>query len=81
MQLGVFVDRPIDAREQALGLEPRQMLLEIERRAARRFMLCLSVADVIGLVEHTLFHFLFFMCSAMIGLATRKQSTPIGAPQ
>ena len=26
-------------------------------------------------------HFLFFACSAMIGLATRKQSTPIGAPQ
>ena len=35
MQLGVFVDRPVDAREQALGLEPRQMLLEIERRPAR----------------------------------------------
>ena len=30
-----------------------------------------------GLVRY----FLFFSCSAMIGLATRKQSTPIGAPQ
>jgi len=26
-------------------------------------------------------YFLFFRCSAMIGLAMRKQSTPIGAPQ
>ncbi len=35
MQLGVLVDRPLDAHEQAIGFEPRQMLLEIERRPAR----------------------------------------------
>ena len=32
MQLGVLVDRPVDAREQPARLEPRQMLLEIARR-------------------------------------------------
>ena len=30
---------------------------------------------------HDALYFLFFSCSVMIGLATRKQSTPIGAPQ
>ena len=75
MQLGVLVDRPIDATEKTRRFEPRQMLLKIERRAARlRFR-----AVRIGLVEHD--YFLFFMYSAMIGCATRKQSTPIGAPQ
>ena len=33
MQLGVLVDRPVDAREQAARLEPREVLLEIARRA------------------------------------------------
>ena len=61
MQLGVLVDRPIDAPQQPLRIETRQVILEIERRRCH--------------------YFLFFSCSAMIGRATRKQSTPIGAPQ
>ena len=61
MQLGVLVDRPLDAQQQALRFETREMLLEIERRRSH--------------------YFLFFSCSAMIGRATRKQSTPVGAPQ
>ncbi len=75
MQLGVLVDRPIDATEKTRRFEPRQMLLKVERRPAR-----LPFGAVrIGLVEHD--YFLFFMYSAMIGLAIRKQSTPFGAPQ
>ena len=34
MQLGVLVDRPVDADEQAGGFEIGQVLLEIEPRAA-----------------------------------------------
>ena len=36
MQLGVFVDLPLDPHQQPRGFEPRQMLLEIERRATTR---------------------------------------------
>ena len=61
MQLGILVDGAIDAPQQALRIETRKVLLEIERRRSH--------------------YFLFFSCSAMIGRATRKQSTPIGAPQ
>ena len=61
MQLGVLVDRPLDAPQQTLRFKPRKVLLEIERRRPH--------------------YFLFFSCSAMIGRATRKQSTPVGAPQ
>ena len=81
MQLGVLVDRPLDAHEQPVRFEPRQMLLKIERRPGDVFLLLI----LRGLIEHgadsLLRHFLFFMYSAMIGLATRKQSTPTGAPQ
>jgi hypothetical protein len=50
MQLSVLVDRPLDPHQQTLGLEPRQMLLKVERRAG--FLL---LAAVLGwLVEHVL---------------------------
>jgi hypothetical protein len=35
VQLGVLVDRPLDAHQQALRLEIGQVVLEIESRAAR----------------------------------------------
>ena len=36
MQLGVLVDRMIDAHQEALGLEIRQMLLQVEPRPGLR---------------------------------------------
>ena len=32
MQLGILVDRPIDAQEQPARIERREMILEVERR-------------------------------------------------
>src|SRR5262249_36461382 len=48
MQLGVLVDGAIDAKEEAFGFEPAQMLLKVERRAAR----CHSCRVGCALVEH-----------------------------
>jgi len=48
VQLGVLVDRPVDAPEQAGRLEPCQMLLKVERRSARSGVGLLAAA----LVEH-----------------------------
>ena len=45
MQLGVLVDRAVDAHEQALRLELGEMLLEIERD---------SLGMRAGLIEHAL---------------------------
>jgi hypothetical protein len=49
MQLGVLVDRGVDARDQAGGFEIGEMILEIEAGAfARRT----CAASFIGLIEH-----------------------------
>ena len=48
MQLGVLVDRPVDARHQPGRLQRREMLLEVERGA---FGLA-GAAALVGLIEH-----------------------------
>jgi len=51
MQLGILVDRCVDARHQAGGFEIGEMILEIEARAfARRT----CAASFVGLVEHAM---------------------------
>ena len=52
VQLGVLVDRPVDARHEPLRLKPRQVLLEIERGTCGVF----CRAALVGLVEHGLPH-------------------------
>jgi hypothetical protein len=49
MQLGVLVDRSIDARDQAGGFEIGEMILEIEAWALLRRT---RAASFIGLIEH-----------------------------
>ena len=44
MQLGVLVDRAVDAHQEALRLEQREMLLEVLRRCVRR--------GLVGDIEH-----------------------------
>ena len=50
VQLGVLVDRPVDAHQKAVGLEIGQMLLEIEPRPAGRPNA--GAAQICGLIEH-----------------------------
>src|SRR5262245_5638215 len=47
MQLGVLVDRPLDAHDEALRLEQREVLLEVSRW--RRYGRC---AGLVAYVEH-----------------------------
>src|SRR5580704_9819040 len=49
MQLGVLVDRGVDARDQAGGFEIGEMILEIEARSLPRRT---RAASFVGLVEH-----------------------------
>src|SRR5262249_53835659 len=75
LQLAILVDGAIHAPEHAFGFEALRMLLKVARSPARfggRRLAC-------ALFEHK--DYLLFWCSAMIGRATRKQSTPVGAPQ
>ena len=50
MQLGVLVDRPVDAHQQAVGLEVGEVLLEIEPRPAA--LAQAGAAQIGGLIEH-----------------------------
>jgi hypothetical protein len=68
MQLGVLVDRPVDAHHQSLRFKHGQVLLEIKRWP---FRLGLGAARV-GLVEHGgrgESYFLLFWCASMTGRA------------
>ena len=73
MQLGVLVDRPVDARHQPGRFQRRKMLLEVERGA---FGSCQGRRACRA--DRAWRYFLFFCHASMIGLAWRKQSTPHG---
>ena len=81
MQLGVLVDRPLDAYQEPCRFEPRQMLLEIQWRTPRLFFLLPRGAHRGWSSIPQTGYFFFFWYSAMIGRVTRKQSTPFGTPQ